>query len=174
MSATPDRDPAEPRRALERYLDLFVHSSGAAPGREQVEELVCEDFSFSDPFNRISGPGRLAELLAKTRREVPDARFDMLCIQRVEDAGPGRQATWLVKWRFVGRVAVIGQMDFVGMSEIVQDLPSGRISRHVDFWDAAAAFYARLPVFGPLVRLLGRRARLRPPADGQRRDREDG
>jgi len=57
------------------------------------------------------------------------------------------------------RVRVIGDWQEEGMSD-VHFAPDGRVADHQDHWDAAAQFYGRLPLVGPLLRWLGRPARV--------------
>ena len=47
---------------------------------------------------------------------------------------------------------------------IVKFAPDGRISEHIDHWDAAAQFYERIPVLGWLIRKVRRRLELPPSA----------
>ena len=141
---------------LERYLELFVNSQGEL-SESLINELVADDYRFADPFNSICGRKALAALLDKTRREVKQANFTIEYRQRlVADAGPVR---WLVKWHFTGQVAVVGRLDFVGLSEI-EIAGDGRVASHIDYWDAAAGFYARVPLLGTLIGLAGRAAKL--------------
>ena len=48
------------------------------------------------------------------------------------------------------------RLAFEGASTVTFD-GEGRIASHIDHWDAAGALHARLPVLGPLVRLVNRR-----------------
>lgn len=113
---------------------------------------ATEDVRFCDPFNDLRGIEPLRRLLAHTRRQVPGARFEVL------DRAWSEPSAYL-KWRMRARVKVIGDWRVEGMSEVRFD-PDGRVAEHLDHWDAACQFYGRLPLLGPLLRWLGRPARV--------------
>jgi hypothetical protein len=63
--------------------------------------------------------------------------------------------TCLMEWRF--EATLRGRpWAFEGMS-LVRFTPDGRVSEHIDYWDAAAALYERLPIIGRLLMWIRRR-----------------
>ena len=49
------------------------------------------------------------------------------------------------------------QWTLQGVSEVHVDA-QGRVTEHIDHWDAGSQIYARLPVLGPVIRWVARRA----------------
>ena len=134
---------------LDAYIALYENLSEA--DLDRLETLVTPDIRFKDPFNDLRGVGPLRKLLVKTLEDVVDPQFEVEGIWR-RDA----DATVVLMWRFSGRVPVLNEWKVRGLSHI-GFAPDGRIASHVDYWDAAEGFYARLPVLGAIVRRVGRR-----------------
>ena len=134
---------------LDAYIALYENLSEA--DLDRLETLVTPDVRFKDPFNDLRGVEPLRKLLVKTLEDVADPRFEVEGVWRRE-----ADATVVLMWRFSGRVPVLNKWEVRGLSHI-GFAPDGRIASHVDYWDAAEGFYARLPVLGAIVRRVGRR-----------------
>ena len=118
-----------------------------------IASLVAPDMRFRDPFNDVRGVDEVVRLLSMMYAHGTP-RFEVL------DRALGQSAGYIL-WRFTndpggGRAPWI----IVGMSE-VHFAPDGRISEHIDHWDAGGQFYAHIPVLGWLIRLVRRRLALR-------------
>ena len=137
------------RSVLADYIAIYENLGDA--DLAQLEKLVTSDIRFKDPFNDIQGVEALRRLLRKTLDDIEEPSFKVLGIWHRSDDG-----TVLLKWRFSGRVPVLKQWQVEGISEIRFN-SNGLISGHIDYWDAAEFFYARLPVIGPILRRIGRR-----------------
>jgi predicted ester cyclase len=107
------------------------------------------DVHFKDPFNDVYGTAAMTAVFEDMFENVGSVRFtvhDMLeegerCVLRWQF-----EATLLKKpWRVDGVSWVTFSSD-------------GLVSEHVDYWDAAANFYERLPAIGWLIGRI--RARL--------------
>ena len=115
---------------------------------DTVLALCAEDIRFSDPFTDVTGKAALRDVYDDMFRKISDLRF------RVEDChGAGER--WLIRWTYSARLGFLGPMEFVGTSLVLLNA-EGLVCRHADYWDASALF-ARLPVLGPIVRLIKRR-----------------
>ena len=101
---------------------------------------------FRDPFNDLVGLPAVRKLLEHTRRQVRDVRF------RVLDKAEAGERVYL-KWEMTGNVRLLGLWRVQGMSELVFDA-AGKLTLHQDYWDASEQFYARLPLFGWLLRRI--------------------
>lgn len=137
-----------PREAtLAAWVGLFdVLREGRLPEREALAACATEDVLFRDPFNEVRGHDAMLRVLAHTLANIRDVRLTVL-----DTAWSGDVA--FIKWEMEGRVKLLGDWGVTGMSEITF-APDGRVSAHVDYWDAAGGLYARLPVIGPLMRGL--------------------
>jgi hypothetical protein len=60
--------------------------------------------------------------------------------------------TALIRWRFTCSLKGRG-IDISGVSHVSFD-DSGRVTAHVDYWDAAEGLYERMPLLGTVMRWL--------------------
>ena len=141
-----DRDAA--LAAYGRYFETLTRET-----LHEIARIATPDMRFRDPFNDVRGIDEVVRLLASMYAHGTP-RFEIL------DRALGQSAGYIL-WRFTndpggGRAPWI----IVGMSE-VHFAPDGRISEHIDHWDAGGQFYAHIPVLGWLIRLVRRRLALR-------------
>jgi hypothetical protein len=138
---------------LPAWIALFADLDHAGvPSATRLAEIATEDVRFCDPFNDLRGVEPLRRLLSHTREQLPGARFEVL------DMAWSAPTAYL-RWRMTARVKVLGDCRVDGMSE-VRFASDGRVSEHLDHWDAAGQFYGRLPLVGPLLRWLARGVRI--------------
>lgn len=140
--------PADPRPYI-RYFETLSRQS-----LSDLRGLAAADMRFVDPFNDVVGVERVIRVL--------DAMYDDLDVPRfvVMDHAMSGQVCYM-RWRFTARTRKGGaawQID--GMSEVRFD-DEGRVSAHLDHWDASTQFYARLPLVGWLIGLVRRRLQVR-------------
>ena len=136
-----------------RYIELWTGL--AAADLAVVDDLVCEQVVFRDPFNTLSGRADFIRLLEHSRSTVTGLGFDML--------GQGASVTsahYYLHWRMTGTVKTIA-LDITGMSSLLFD-EAGKIKSHTDHWDAAGQFYELLPLIGPALRAVKRRVGVKP------------
>jgi steroid delta-isomerase len=111
----------------------------------RLSEHYAANAWFKDPFNEVTGLEAIRRVFAHMYRQVEDPRF------RVTDrvvAENGALLVWDFSFRLGRRaIAVRGatHLRFNGRGKIVY---------HRDYWDAAEELYAKLPLLGPLIRLL--------------------
>lgn len=138
-------------RACAEWTAVFTRlGTDGVPSPARLEQLTTEDVRFRDPFNDLRGRESLHALLVHTLKQIQDPRFEVR-----DTAVSGR--TGYVKWEMTGRISVIGDWKVTGMSEL-QFAADGRLRAHLDYWDAATGFYARLPVLGAIIRFLASKA----------------
>lgn len=120
------------------------------PALQRLTELTTEDVQFHDPFNDLRGRPALLALLQHTVEQVTHPRFEVL------DTSVSGHTAYL-KWCMTGRIRIIGDWQVTGMSELIFT-PALRLQAHIDYWDAASQFYARLPLLGGVLRAIASRA----------------
>ena len=146
--------PTEVPPTLRTWIGLFADLDRAGvPSAARLREIATEDVRFCDPFNDLRGIEHLRRLFTHTSQQLPGARFEVM------DTAWSDPRAYL-RWRMTARVRALGDWRVEGMSEI-RFAPDGRVVEHLDHWDAAGQFYGRLPIIGPLLRWLGRPARVR-------------
>lgn len=132
------------------YLRFYETMSPDSLG--DLDSLVTTDVRFTDPFNDVRGADAMRRVFQHMFKTVRGPRFYVT--YRALDGN-----VLLVRWRFSGHVPVLGKEPWTveGVSEVHID-SDGRVSQHIDHWDAASQFYERLAVIGPIFRFIRRRA----------------
>ena len=117
---------------------------------ERITEIYAQDAHFKDPFNDVTGRAAIRRVFAHMFETTGAPQFRILA--RV--AGEGEAfVTWCFAFRAARRA-----FEIRGATHLVFDA-RGKVVEHRDYWDAAEELYAKLPVLGGLLRLLGRRFR---------------
>ncbi len=132
---------------LDAYVAFFETIRRDTLG--ELDALVTPDVRFKDPFNDVTGVDKMRAALAMAF-DHGTPRFT------VRDKARGATGAYLL-WHYDQG----NGFAFDGMSEI-HFAADGRISAHIDHWDASTEVYAKLPVVGWLVGLV--RRRLKVPA----------
>lgn len=118
----------------------------------RLAELYSADAYFKDPFNEVRGVEAIQRIFTHMFDQVQDPRF--VVTDRVADAR-GAMLAW--EFRFETRGWGGGKTQVVrGVSHLGFDR-SGKVNYHRDYWDAAEELYAKLPLIGPVLRLLRNR-----------------
>lgn len=141
MSASSAADRAE------RYIRFY--ETMTEDGLARLPELVTEDVHFVDPFNDVRGVAALQRVMLKTLHDLPGHRFAVT--HRAWDGD-----VCLMRWQFDAATKGGLRLSFPGMSELSFG-PDGKVTRHVDHWDAGKEFYEKLPLIGALLRAIRRR-----------------
>ncbi len=137
--------PTDAADRYRRYLETLTPQTLDALG-----DHVTADVRFKDPFNDVRGRDAMRRVFEHMFENVSDIRFT------VHDMALDG-TTCFMNWRFAGRLGN-REWAFDGASVITLGA-DGKVTCHVDHWDAAAAFYERLPVIGWLLaRIRGRLA----------------
>jgi limonene-1,2-epoxide hydrolase len=133
-------------------LDDIVHwfETLSREALRDIGRFYADEAWFKDPFNEVTGVDAIGRVFAHMFDQVGDPRFRVL--ERWQDAH-GAVLTWEFSFRLRGRAQLVR-----GASHL-RFAPDGRICYHRDYWDAAEELYAKLPLLGPLMRFLQRRAR---------------
>ncbi|NKB44261.1 MAG: DUF2358 domain-containing protein [Alphaproteobacteria bacterium] len=116
-----------------------------------LNSVVHDDVRFKDPFNDVVGLSAYTALLDAMFRAAPDIKFEVRNCAYDGD-------TCFMRWTSQGTVKALGKDPWIiqGMSEL-QFAADGRVVSHIDYWDAAAQFYERIPVVGAILRFIRRR-----------------
>lgn len=150
MTAAPQERRDAVGEGLERYLGFLT---GLTPETlDGLDALVCDDVHFRDPFSDVRGRAAMKNIFAAMYRDCADVAFAIDGVLRQDNRA-------MVKWTFRFRPKRFGgpqPWTAIGVTEL-HLASDGRIAAHLDYWDAGAQFYARLPLLGPLVRFVQRR-----------------
>ncbi|MGA7801234.1 MAG: nuclear transport factor 2 family protein [Gammaproteobacteria bacterium] len=117
-----------------------------------LDRYVAADVHFKDPFNDVRGVAAMTAVFAHMYRTCIEPGF------RVLDVAVGDNAV-LMHWQFEFRLRRFRPRlarRIEGVSRVCFS-PDGRVTEHVDYWDAAEQVYEQLPVVGVILRWLRRR-----------------
>jgi steroid Delta-isomerase len=133
------------RRHAERIAYLF---GTLEPDLVQLDRLYADGAHFTDPFNDVRGIDAIRQVYRHMYDTLEQPHF-------VVDAIVVAQGECFITWDFRFRMRQRERL-IRGASELHFD-EQGRITRHQDHWDSAK-LYGMLPVLGPVMRWLRRRA----------------
>jgi limonene-1,2-epoxide hydrolase len=118
----------------------------------RLGEIYARNAYFRDPFNEVRGVTEIERIFDDMFLRLADCRF------AIQDAVADESALMLT-WDFTFRIRRYKpqtEQKIHGASHLKFDA-SGRIAYHRDYWDAADELYAKLPLIGPVMRMLKRR-----------------
>lgn len=138
-----------PQTELQRYARFFEALRPGMP-KSAYEAHFEPDVYFEDPFHRFNGVDKLIALFEKMFESLDAPSFAVKEIV-------GERPVAYLRWEFAYRQAPKAPLRrFEGVSR-VEFAPSGRVSSHIDYWDAAHNVYERLPIIGRVLSFLRRR-----------------
>ncbi|MGD2074425.1 MAG: nuclear transport factor 2 family protein [Gammaproteobacteria bacterium] len=129
------------------WVRAYVHffESLDTASLNDLDGVFAEGATFKDPFNAVRGRRAIRQVLEHMFRTTQSPRFrvhDWMC--------SGGSA--FIRWRFTCGLKGRG-VDLTGVSHVTFD-DKGRVTAHIDYWDAAEGLYERLPMLGALMRWL--------------------
>lgn len=134
------------RQALAAFVDWYENLTPQT--LEDIAMYYTDDLHFRDPFHEFSNRDSLYHVYRNmfTTLDRPRFHIDATITDGNESA---------LYWRFLfhyGR----REMTITGSSRICL-AADGRVTSHIDYWDAAHQVYERIPLLGALLRTLRRR-----------------
>lgn len=141
--------PEDATSAIVRYFETLTPESAA-----RCDQVYQPDAHFQDPFHTVQGTGAIARLYVRMFSTLDAPRF----VVTARLAGPTQCfLCWDMRFRFRRSRGAGPELVIRGASHLLFG-PDGRIAAHRDYWDAAGELYEQLPVLGPFMRWLRRRA----------------
>lgn len=138
----------ETLRRLSAYADFWQRLT--VDDLERLGDWFTEDARFADPFNDVRGLPHVRAVFAHSLGLVTDVSIELT------DRAIGEDACYL-RWVYRYRTRQGGKpWRIVGMTEL-HFAEDGRVSAHVDHWDAAGQVYEKLPVIGAVLRAIRRK-----------------
>jgi steroid delta-isomerase len=137
----------EPHDRYRQYLETLTPET-----LDSLGDYVSDNVRFADPFNDVTGVDAMLRVFRHMFETVGPVAFHV-----THAACDG--ATCLMSWQFSATLRGKPWV-FYGTSVIRFDT-GGKVIEHIDHWDAAGAFYERLPVIGQLLTWLRGRLTVR-------------
>ena len=117
----------------------------------RIRELYAADAHFRDPFNDVHGIAQVEAVFAHMFETLERPAF--VVREKIAD-GSRAFVTWDFTFTLGGRSASIHG------GTLLRFDASGRVSEHIDYWDAGAQVYERIPLLGWVLRRLRQRLAL--------------
>ena len=136
------------RDAVAAYIDFFENLTPEDLPR--FEQVFAADARFRDPFNDARGVEAVRRVFEKMFADVDDHHFRVL-----DHAVDGNRA--YLNWEF--RITPRGKkqaLTILGMCT-VDFRDDGKVTAHIDHYDAASQLYESLPLIGSLMRFVRRK-----------------
>lgn len=150
--AAPTTDAGRIHALLSRFEG--VYNALTAENVDTLDALYTEDVTFIDPFHEIGGLDALKDYCRRMYAGVDSCRFEFG--ERVVE--PDRA---VVTWTMVLRMKQLRPHETLrlpGCSHIrFGEGETARIHYHRDYFDAGALLYERVPLVGPVVRMIKNR-----------------
>lgn len=134
--------------AVADYISFFENLTPA--DLERFEQVFAPDARFRDPFNDARGVAAVRRVFEKMFADIDSHKFKVL-----DHAVAGDRA--YLNWEF--QLTPRGKSKIwpiKGMSVIVFR-EDGKVTAHIDHYDAAGQIYEKIPVIGAVLRRLRRR-----------------
>lgn len=134
---------------LQRYVEAF-ESLTETTLHTQLAPLFDPLVVFQDPFNRVAGKAETLNIFDHMFATLDQPQFKVT--YQALDGNVG-----FINWRFhfslqqEKPVTVIEGMSRVRFNE------QGLVTEHIDFWDAGAEVYAKVPLLGWGIRQVAKR-----------------
>jgi hypothetical protein len=143
--------------AIEQTLEAYVlYYENLRPETvEDLRPLVDRNVHFRDPFNDFKGVELVIKVMKDMFRDSDDPKF--LITERLCEGSIA-----ILKWEMTFRPKRLATKEpwlIIGMSELRFD-EAGKITAHLDYWDAATYFYERIPLLGSAIRFVKRKLKV--------------
>lgn len=131
--------------------DYIAFFEGLTPADlERFEEVFAPDARFRDPFNDAQGVAAVRRVFEKMFADVENHSFKVL-----DHAVAGDRA--YLNWVFqLTRRGKTSTWPIEGIS-VIDFRADGKVTAHIDHYDAAGQIYEKLPLIGVVLRALRRR-----------------
>ena len=115
---------------------------------DTLDSLVSPDIRFKDPLHETVGADRMKDVFAGLFRSAADINYV------VDDYACSANAVYF-RWTLTGQLSG-NPWTVTGVTRAAFN-EDGRVTDHVEYWDAASQLYERFPVIGSLLRFVRRR-----------------
>ena len=110
-----------------------------------LEKYVSKSVRFKDPFHDVYGISEMEKIFEKMFEKFSKVNF-------IIKASASNENVTLIHWNII-LATNNKKVDFYGTSVITYD-SVGKVSEHLDYWDAAENLYENLPIIGKLFTLF--------------------
>lgn len=129
---------------------------------DKLEELIGENIHFVDPFNDTLGLTKYRAIIEDMREQLSNLKIEVISSAMIDSSSntgsPSQQGNALIRWHLSGNLKAFKDRYWAveGCSAISFD-DEGRVTEHLDYWDAAGQLYESFPVVGWVLKYLRRK-----------------
>lgn len=128
-----------------RFLETLTPQS-----LNQIDTFVSDDVVFRDPFNDVRGRAAMQRVLQKMFADLADIKFQVTT--RLFESPVA-----FIAWDLTGQMARVRRRLHIEGASQLRFADDGRVSLHIDYWDAASQVYERVPLLGIILKRLRQR-----------------
>lgn len=128
---------------IENY-GRFFESLDASFQDSEFRSVFAKEAHFADPFQTVLGVEKIIAIFRHMYATLDHPHFEILEMMGDDKKG-------YIFWRFY-----YNDRSFDGVSRITFD-SAGKVSSHIDYWDAASNVYEKIPLIGSLLRFIKKR-----------------
>ena len=111
-----------------------------------------ENSYFEDPFQKVKGIDKIYKIFEDMYAKLYNPRF------YIQECVSSENVSY-IKWTFTYKSDENApETSFVGLSR-VEFGDNGKVLEHIDFWDAGANVYEKIPLLGTIIRFIKRKIR---------------
>jgi len=128
------------------YITFFENLNKESLRGDYIK-FFDEKSYFEDPFQKVKGIDKIYNIFEDMYAKLYNPRFIIQeCISN--------ENVSYIKWNFIYQTDErASESSFVGISR-VEFSKQGKVIEHVDFWDAGANVYEKIPLLGSIIRFI--------------------
>jgi hypothetical protein len=137
------------KSVAKEYANFFESISEQTP-LSKYKNIFDEKVYFEDPFQKVTGVTKVYEVFQHMYATLHAPRFIVDEIICEDDKA-------YLRWSFSYQRSSEHDIEkFTGVSRVVF-LQTGKVLSHIDYWDAGANVYEKIPLLGSLIRFIKKR-----------------
>lgn len=132
-----------------KYVEFFNNLNKENPRGDYLKFFDVDSY-FEDPFQKVRGIDKIYTIFEDMYAKLYKPKFTILeCISSDNVS--------YIKWNFTYKTdEKSDENSFVGLSR-VEFNDEGKVLEHIDFWDAGANVYEKIPLLGSIIRFVKRK-----------------
>ncbi|MGY8999877.1 MAG: nuclear transport factor 2 family protein [Rhodospirillales bacterium] len=135
-----------PEEALGSYIECLTNLK--ADNLEKLSIHLSDNVVFKDPFHNVQGIEKMERIFHRLFDAVNSIEYQVLDQAINKDGG---YFSWILNGNLAGKLWHIHGVTHVTFDNHL------KVSKHIEYWDAASQIYERLPVIGWLLGFFRRR-----------------
>lgn len=133
----------------ENYVTFFNNLTKQIP-KEDYLKFYDDSSYFEDPFQKVRGMDKIYNIFEDMYTKLYNPKFI------IQECVSNKNVSY-IKWNFTFQMnESSSENSFIGLSRVVFS-DDGKVLEHVDFWDAGANVYEKIPLLGTIIRLIKRK-----------------